>query len=54
MNENFKLYDKEFTIDDVSPEIAAEIVRDYLIPMFDTKEKRKLRTKYSKLRKGKE
>jgi len=49
VSKNLKLYDKEFTIDDVSPEIAAEIVRDYLIPMFDTKEKQKLRVKYKNM-----
>ena len=30
---------KSISIEDISPELAAQIVRQYILPMFDTKSK---------------
>ena len=38
-------------MEDITPELAADIIRDYVLPMFDSKEKRNLRDKYRNLEK---
>lgn len=35
--------------DDVSPELAAKIVKQYLLPMFESGEKKQLKVKYQKM-----
>ena len=35
--------------DEISPELAAMIVKNYILPMFENKHKRELRTKYNKM-----
>lgn len=37
------------TIDDISPELAAQIVKNFILPMFESDEKRYLRKKYQGL-----
>ena len=34
---------------DISPELAAQIVKNYILPMFETQEKKHLRNKYNKM-----
>ncbi len=36
-------------MDDVSPELAALIVKNYILPMFESDNKRSLKRKYTKL-----
>jgi len=35
--------------DGVSPELAARIVKSYILPMFETDQKKELKNKYNKL-----
>ena len=37
------------TIDDISPELAAQIVKNYILPMFESDEKKYLKRKYDHL-----
>lgn len=37
------------TIDDISPELAAQIVKNYILPMFESDEKKYLKKKYDRL-----
>ena len=34
---------------EISPELAAQIVKNYILPMFESDEKRALKNKYNKL-----
>lgn len=36
-------------MDDISPELAAQIVKNYILPMFESDNKKHLRKKYSRL-----
>jgi hypothetical protein len=35
--------------DNISPELAAQIVKHYILPMFESDEKKNLKNKYNKL-----
>jgi hypothetical protein len=35
--------------DAVSPTLAAQIVKNYILPMFETDERKKLKSKYNKM-----
>ena len=37
------------TIDKVTPELAAQIVKHFIIPMFDSENKKDLRKKYNEM-----
>jgi hypothetical protein len=36
-------------MDDISPELAAQIVKNYILPMFESDEKKYLKRKYDHL-----
>ena len=36
-------------MDQISPELAAAIVKNYVLPMFESKQKKQLKTKYNKM-----
>lgn len=36
--------------DDISPELAAKIVKNFILPMFESNEKKDLKTKYNKMK----
>lgn len=40
--------DKVLKMEDVSPELAALIVKNYILPMFESDTKRSLKRKYTK------
>lgn len=40
---------QQITIDDISPELAAQIVKNYILPMFESDEKKYLKKKYDHL-----
>ena len=35
--------------DEISPELAAKIVKNFILPMFESTEKKNLKTKYNKM-----
>ena len=37
------------TGDEISPELAAKIVKNFILPMFESNEKKSLKTKYNKM-----
>ena len=36
--------------DEISPELAAKIVKNFILPMFESTEKKDLKTKYNKMK----
>ena len=40
---------KKLTIEDISPELAAEIVKNFILPMFESDNKKHLKQKYSRM-----
>ena len=37
------------TIDQISPELAASIVKNYILPLFESEDKKTLKQKYNKM-----
>jgi len=37
------------TIDQISPELAAQIVKFYILPLFESEDKKTLKSKYNKM-----
>ena len=40
---------EEITINQITPELAAQVVKHFVLPMFDTEAKKGLRRKYGRM-----